>query len=177
VASLVAIVAVFSRVLPGLRDVHGSYLQVIHMLPAFQSTLNLLEECQGHRDVTKEGNASELAFRREIALRNVSFRYQSDSEDWTLRDVDLQIPVGRTTAIVGSSGAGKSTVADLLLTLVQPTEGQMLLDGRPLSEQQVSSWRRMIGYVPQETYLSHDFPFFWSSLNFLPALSRLRTRW
>ncbi len=161
IASLVALVVVFSRVLPRLRDIHSSSLNVLHMLPAFTASMDLLVECGRHRDagIRLESNASitpaPIAVREEIQFTDVCFRYDADAPDWTLRDVSLRIPVGRTTAIVGPSGAGKSTLVDLLLTLVIPDQGRILADGQPLAAEQTAAWRRMIGYVPQETYLFH----------------------
>ena len=163
IASLVALVVVFSRVLPRLRDIHSGCLHVLHMLPAFRSTMNLMEQCHQHHDggtvcdpdSGPEPETAPVSLQKDIQFHDVSFQYRPGTDDWTLRDINLQIPVGRMTAIVGPSGAGKSTLVDLLLTLLTPTHGTILLDNQPLSEQQTSAWRSLIGYVPQETYLFH----------------------
>jgi ATP-binding cassette subfamily C protein len=70
--------------------------------------------------------------------------------------VTLNIAAGRTTAIVGASGSGKSTIVDLLIGLLTPTSGAILVDGRPLRAEQLQAWRDGIGYVPQDTFLFHD---------------------
>ena len=68
----------------------------------------------------------------------------------------LELPAGRITAIVGPSGAGKTTVVDLITGLVDPDSGRVLIDGAPLPEIDLRAWRGAIGYVPQETILLND---------------------
>src|SRR5690606_22915813 len=73
-----------------------------------------------------------------------------------VRDVNLEIPAGEITVLQGPSGAGKTTIIDLLVGLYRPDSGRILVDGVPLSELDLTQWRRMIGYVPQELSLFHD---------------------
>lgn len=86
-----------------------------------------------------------------LEFSNVSFRYSPDSPD-AVSDVSLEIPFGSTVSFVGSSGAGKSTMIDLLLGLIEPTSGAVRIDGRSLIEHTVA-WRSRVGYVPQEVSL------------------------
>ena len=73
-----------------------------------------------------------------------------------LKDLSLTIAAGKVTAIVGSSGAGKSTVADLVNGLLSPGTGRVLIDGAELTPQAARAWRRHVGYVAQDTVLFHD---------------------
>lgn len=86
-----------------------------------------------------------------LLFDNVSFRYSSDADD-VVRGVDLAIPFGSSVAFVGESGAGKSTMIDLLLGLVEPTGGSISIDGIPLRSL-TSSWRSRVAYVPQDVSL------------------------
>ena len=70
--------------------------------------------------------------------------------------LDLGIPAGAITTLVGPSGSGKSTLLDLVLGFATPSAGQILIDGQPLAATNLAAWRRQIGYVPQETHLLHD---------------------
>src|SRR5690606_3793683 len=80
----------------------------------------------------------------------VSFAHE---ERPVVRDVNLEIPAGEITVLQGPSGAGKTTIIDLLVGLYRPDSGRILVDGVPLSELDLTQWRRMIGYVPQELSL------------------------
>ena len=92
---------------------------------------------------------------RGIKYENVSFRYEG-AEGYAVKNLFLEIPRGHIVALVGHSGAGKSTVADLLARFYDPTEGRILADGVDLREISISHWRRMIGMVTQETILFND---------------------
>ncbi len=88
--------------------------------------------------------------RGEIELRNLSFRYNGAP---VLQGIDLRIPAGSTTAIVGPTGSGKSSLVHLIGRLWDAPDGTVLVDGRPASEHRLDALRRAIGYVPQETFL------------------------
>jgi subfamily B ATP-binding cassette protein MsbA len=89
--------------------------------------------------------------RGQIEFRDVSFRYASGNE--ALRHIDLEILPGEVVALVGRSGAGKSTLIQLVPRLHDPTGGQILLDGRPLTDYSLRWLRDRIGVVPQNTFL------------------------
>jgi ATP-binding cassette subfamily C protein len=86
-----------------------------------------------------------------IVFDDVSFHYSPDATP-AVRNVSIEIPFGSTVAFVGSSGSGKSTMVDLLLSLLDPTSGQILVGGTPLPELR-TSWRSRVGYVPQDVAL------------------------
>lgn len=104
--------------------------------------------------VTSKPGARKLeSFNRDIEFRNVSFAYDNHP---VLRDINLRIQKGKTIALVGPSGGGKSTLADLIPRFYDPAQGQVLLDGVPLVDYELESLRRMIGVVTQESILFHD---------------------
>jgi len=94
--------------------------------------------------------------RRQIALRQITFAYEGQGEP-ALRDIDVEIPVGAAVAFVGSTGAGKSTLVDVLLGLLEPQQGGVLVDGADIrSLGSAGRWQQAIGYVPQSIYLLDD---------------------
>jgi ATP-binding cassette subfamily C protein len=115
----------------------------------------LLDELESAAEPPERPPSMPIALERQVELRDVTYRYPGGTEP-ALRDVTLTIPAGRVTALVGSSGAGKSTIADLVLLLATPERGALLLDGAPLSTEHRDAWRASVGYVPQETHLFHD---------------------
>ena len=88
----------------------------------------------------------------EIELQGVSFSY-SGGEDWALREVDLHVPPGQTLALVGATGAGKSTFAKLVARFYDPQEGRVLVDGHDLRRVRMQALRSQLGIVPQEGFL------------------------
>ncbi|NQV83543.1 MAG: ABC transporter ATP-binding protein [Rhodospirillales bacterium] len=97
---------------------------------------------------------SALAFKDGLRLEGVSYRYPG-SDGTVLDDVNLTIPFRRSVALVGQSGAGKTTLVDVILGLLEPTEGSLTVDGESLFEN-LGSWQRRIGYIPQDIYLTDD---------------------
>lgn len=89
---------------------------------------------------------------REIALEGVDYAYPG-SEDVGLHGVSLRIPAGARVGIVGRTGAGKTTLVDVILGLLEPSRGRLLIDGVPVTEDTLRNWQRSIGYVPQDIYL------------------------
>ena len=91
---------------------------------------------------------------REIRLDDVHFAYEG--KEPVLRGLQIEFPAGTSTALLGLSGAGKTTVVDLVIGLLRPQRGSVRVDGVPLPELDLHAWRRMIGYVPQDALLLHD---------------------
>ncbi len=110
-----------------------------------------IAEAAAAREEISGGRTPSLT--RQIEFRGVSMTYGAKP---VLRDVSFDIPAGGITAIVGPSGAGKTTLVDLVLGLYRPVAGEILVDGAPLAEIDLLQWRGMVGYVPQELILYHD---------------------
>ena len=162
-AELLLLVFLFSRLLPRIKELHTSWQNVLHMLPAFEAVELLQEQCEAAREPASSGAHDALNLERDMAFCGVSFRYELGDDipatrplRWALHDVSLTIPARSTTAIVGPSGSGKSTLADVLLGLLHPYAGEVRIDGELLRGDRAFSWRRNIGYVGQDTFLLHD---------------------
>jgi ABC-type multidrug transport system fused ATPase/permease subunit len=97
--------------------------------------------------------AAPLPFTDAIQLQGVGFHY-SDRSRPALHEITLAIPSGSRVAIIGKTGSGKSTLADLLMGLIEPTEGRICVDGVTLSGEQLNRWRRSIAHVPQAIFLA-----------------------
>ena len=91
---------------------------------------------------------------RRIVVENVSFTYEKGVRP-ALADVNLQIECGESVGIVGATGAGKTTLVDILLGLLEPSAGRVLVDGRDIRKN-LRAWQRQLGYVPQAIYLADD---------------------
>jgi subfamily B ATP-binding cassette protein MsbA len=137
-------------------------LSRVHL--SLQSSLSGAERVFGLLDrqptVVESPVARELpAFRKAIRFDNVSFRYDRGAEEagrFSLQQVDFEIPAGSIVAFVGPSGAGKTTLFNLLLRFYDPTTGAVRVDGMDIREVSLRSLRSQIGLVTQETFLFHD---------------------
>jgi ATP-binding cassette, subfamily B, bacterial len=91
----------------------------------------------------------------EVRLENVSFRYGEGDAPWTLRDINLDVPAGTRTAIVGETGSGKTTLGYLVARLYEPQQGRVTIDGVDVRDASLDSLAATVGVVSQETYLFH----------------------
>lgn len=135
------------RLLPPLQQAIFHWVQIRFLNPSVFRVEELLR-----REPFEEPGQEPLPFRSNIELRNVSFTHPGAVEP-TLRSIQLAVAKNQRVALVGSTGAGKTTLMDLLLGLRSPSEGQILVDGRPLQPASQPAWLRQIGYVPQNPYL------------------------
>ena len=118
---------------------------------AYWSFRKTLEEAQSANEIIS-GITSPL-MREGVSFHGVCFSYGNKD---VMKDITLTIPCGKLTVLTGVSGAGKTTIADLLTGLIRPQAGEILVDRVPLSEIDLLAWRQMIGYVPQEMFLFHQ---------------------
>jgi len=152
VGVLVAFIAALNGFFDPIQQLSQVYTTYQSGMAALDKIFALLDE---EPDVVDKPGAPDLPrVRGHVELAGVSFRYGSDEEGaWALRDVCLQIPPGQTVALVGSTGAGKSTLAKLVARFYDPTEGAVLVDGHDLREVRAASLRAQMGIVPQEGFL------------------------
>lgn len=149
---LLFLVLVFQRVASRIGNTQSFYQSVSALEPAFNSVSETLASVTSAAE-SSSGSASP-SLKKEACFRDVSFSY-SDG-DLVLAHFDLVIPARQVTALLGPSGSGKTTVADLLIGLLHPREGDVTLDGVSLRSVSQRAWRSSIGYVPQETLLLND---------------------
>ncbi len=153
-ATLMVTIYLVGRVVKQMQKVQAEYQNMAVYESAYWSLLDKINEARDAREETFGGQPPSLV--HSIRLDQVSFAYD---KRWVLKNATLTFPAGLFTAVVGPSGAGKTTVADLVIGLLRPQKGEVWIDDLALSQVDMRSWRRMIGYVPQETLLLHDTVF------------------
>jgi ATP-binding cassette subfamily C protein len=151
VPQVLMLILLFARILSNVGRAQQRYQALVIEESALWSLVGMIEEAESQRE--PEGGTAEPHLERGLALRGVSVEYDGNP---VLQDVDVEMPAGSITALVGPSGAGKTTFVDLLTGLVQPSAGRVEVDGTPLSELDLKRWRGMIGYVVQELLLFND---------------------
>jgi ATP-binding cassette subfamily C protein len=139
------------KILKTLQKAQKEYQTMVIAESAYWSLWSKIKETEDQKE-DSIGRCSP-SFNDSIRLEGVSFSYDQQP---VLKNASLKFPKGSFSAIIGPSGAGKTTIVDLITGLLLPQEGQVWIDDVELNELDVKAWRRMIGYVPQETLLLHD---------------------
>jgi ATP-binding cassette, subfamily B, bacterial len=151
VGTIVAFVAYLARLYGPASALVGVQVQIVSAFAVFERIFDYLDmEVEGH--APSSGISLETP-RGEIEFDNVRFRYRP--ERWALDGVSIRVRPGDVAAIVGPSGAGKTTMLQLVPRFYDPQEGRVLIDGRDVREITLDSLRRNIGIVTQETFLFH----------------------
>jgi len=152
VGVVVAFVGYLTRFFEPIQELSQLYTTYQSGMAALDKISSLLDEQPELVDAPDAVALDEI--RGELRFDDVSFRYGSDDDGaWALRDIDLTIVPGETVALVGETGAGKSTFAKLVARFYDPTRGRVLVDGHDLRDVTASSLRSQMGIVPQEAFL------------------------
>jgi ATP-binding cassette subfamily C protein len=149
--SLILMALLFGRALSSLNKVQKQYQQMVAGESAFWSLRETIARAEAEREELPPGPAPSL--RRALSLQSVTLSY---GNHLVLRNASLRIPAGHITAIIGPSGAGKTSIADVIVGLISPQSGDVLLDDVPLRTVDLRAWRQAVGYMPQETFLLHE---------------------
>jgi ABC-type multidrug transport system fused ATPase/permease subunit len=152
----------FYRGLSAVMQLQTSYNQFLSFAGSLDNMTDFVADLRARRE--PRGTARFPGFEREITLEKVGFGYQPG--EWILQDIDLRLRKGETLALVGESGAGKTTLMNLLAGLLRPSTGQVRIDGRELAAFDTASFQSRIGYITQEPVIFDDTVFnnvsFWA---------------
>jgi ATP-binding cassette subfamily C protein len=149
--TVMVLILLLGRIMGKLSKIQKQYQQMGILESGYWSMMETFENAQEMREQKLGDRKPEL--KQAIRLEGVTFAYSKNN---ILNDASLIFPAGEVTAIVGASGAGKTTIVDLVIGLLRPQDGEVWIDDLPLARIDLNQWRRMIGYVPQETLLLQD---------------------
>jgi ATP-binding cassette subfamily C protein len=150
-ATVMVLIFLLSKMVKRMAKIQQEYQEMVILESAYWSLQGIIREAKQEAE-TALGDQLPL-LKNSIRLEGVSFAYDDLP---VLREASLTFPAGLFTAIVGPSGVGKTTIVDLVTALLRPQQGEIWIDDLPLAKVDLKRWRRMIGYVPQETLLLHD---------------------
>ena len=155
IATLAVFLAAGSRIAPAVLRLQQGAISIRGAAGAASPTLDLIEELQDHPELPSEElreDFNHVGFDANVTLEKVNFKYQ-DSTNFSLQEIDVSIPSGSFVAIVGPSGAGKTTLVDLILGLLEPESGLVRISGQNPTDIP-KSWPGVMGYVPQDIYIA-----------------------
>lgn len=171
---LIVLILIFSRLWPRFALIQASLEYIMSMMSAFESVGKVQQECEAFSDpslIAVTSSAARVSLDASVLHRSASvrspmllrsgiecsgldYRYDGAAEP-ALRHINLFIPARGMTAIVGKSGAGKSTMVDVLMGFLRPTQGEIKIDGHVLDDELLPEWRQSFGYVSQDPFLFH----------------------
>lgn len=150
-SAFITYIILYSQLLVPAKAITGALTNIQRGLAAAERVFEILEATNPIRQ--PENPIAVPRFEKEITFRNVSFSY---GQEMVLKNINLTIKKGQMVALVGPSGSGKSTLADLIPRFLDPTEGEVLIDGVPLPKANVFDLRQLMGIVTQESILFND---------------------
>lgn len=149
--SFIGYIGLAYTILTPAKAISKASYQVKSGLAAAERVFTLLEQ---HNDIVDADNAIDKnTFENELVIENINFKYE---QDYVLKNFSLQVPKGKTVALVGQSGSGKSTIANLLTRFYDVNEGQIKIDGVDVKQMTLKSLRNLMGLVTQDSILFND---------------------
>lgn len=139
------------RLLPALQQAYSAWAAMTGAQASLADTIDLLDQPLPAEMLLAPPEP--LALRSQVHLKGIRFRYNPDGP-WVVDGLDLVIPKGSRIGFAGTTGSGKSTTLDILMGLLEPTEGELVVDGVPIVGARVRAWQRSIAHVPQSIFLA-----------------------
>ena len=152
-AQIVVLVLVFMRIAPRFSQLQTQTQDLLVSLSAWKNVMDLQAECAAAAEPTGVAVNPFHGLKDEVRIRDLRFGYSGAT---VLSEINLTIRAGQITALLGPSGGGKSTLADVLMGLLEPQAGEIRIDDVALSDENVRAWRRRVAYVPQDVFLLND---------------------
>ncbi len=158
ISQMAAVAVAAFRILPSLGTLLGNVNAIVFNMPGLACASETLHMVKGLEQGKRAGEESNLSYKedihlkKELVLSHISYSYPRTDKK-VIDDLSMTISRGTSVGFIGSSGAGKTTLADILLALLKPQSGAILMDGVDI-ERLGSVWNQVIGYVPQSVYLT-----------------------
>ncbi len=151
-AALVALIYLIHRIFSYIQMLQGNVQSINRLVPYLMDVLSY--EASSSKNKEDTSALKPFKFDRDFSFKNVTFSYTDSKE--TLKDVSFEVKKSEMIGLIGESGAGKTTIFDLILSLFKPSSGKILLDGTSISEIELSQMREKISYVSQDAFLIND---------------------
>ena len=140
------------RLMPAFQQIYGSSTALSFATP---SVNKLYDEINNLKKINFPQDEKKISFSKSINLNNICYNYP-DTSRTALKDINLNIPINSSVGLVGATGSGKTTTIDIILGLHEPQKGSLKVDGKIITKHNIKLWQSLIGYVPQNIFLSDD---------------------
>lgn len=156
-SSFITVLTVFAmaaiRMLPAFNRISGFLGSLMFQKSSVDALTNELMVMNNDKEDIQESSNKEISFTQSIELMHVAYSYPLKPNIQVLKDINLSIPHNKSVALIGSSGGGKTTVADVILGLLKPAKGNVEVDGINIHDN-LKKWHNMLAYIPQNIYLT-----------------------
>lgn len=140
------------RLMPAVQQMYTSFTQLTFVGPSLNK---LYDDLKSLKEFDMNFNKEKLSFHKKISLNNIYYNYPNASRS-ALKSISFSITAKTTIGLMGATGSGKTTIIDIILGLLEAQKGTLEVDGKVITSQNLKSWQRSIGYVPQHIFLSDD---------------------
>lgn len=140
------------RLIPALQQIYASFIDLSFISPSLNK---LYDELKDLKPSNKNNDRGILLLKKSIILKNIDYNYPNTSRT-ALKNISINIPAKSTVGLIGVTGCGKTTVVDIILGLLEPQKGTLEVDEIVIKKENLRSWQRSIGYVPQDIYLTDN---------------------
>ena len=151
-AVFIATLYLIQRIFVQINKAQKTIESINDLYPYLSNVVELIDQTEKNQE--KVGGSAKFHFSRDLEFRNIGFSY--NGKEPVVSKMNFKVKKGEMIGIMGSSGAGKTTIADIFLRLFEPREGEILMDGENIKEIRIDECRRNIGYVPQDSFLLND---------------------
>lgn len=156
-ATLAVFAVALFRMFPKISDANACFNTILYYKPS----LNLVYENLKRADtdftqVNNCGKTREISFDKNIVCKNLIFFYPDNKDKIILNNINIEIPCGKTVALTGASGEGKTTLADIILGILKPVQGDVMIDEKYSIQEYSGAWAEKIGYIPQNIFILDD---------------------
>tara|TARA_B100000902_G_scaffold157186_1_gene153405 strand:- start:1658 stop:3412 length:1755 start_codon:yes stop_codon:yes gene_type:complete len=142
------------RLIPAFQNIYNSFTQISFIKPLIDKLYDDIKNLK-FINITKDSgkDSDHVSYKKLIKLKDVDYNYLNTSRT-ILKNINIKIPIKSTIGIIGPTGSGKTTLVDIILGLLEPTGGVLEVDGKNITKNNLKSWQRNLGYVPQQIHLS-----------------------
>lgn len=156
-ATLAVFAVALFRMFPKISDANACFNTILYYKPSLNLVYESLKRADSqHLEVSCENKTTKISFNKNIVCKELTFYYPENKEKIILNNINIEISCGKTVALIGASGEGKTTLADILLGILKPVQGDVLIDEKYSIQEYAKAWAQKVGYIPQNIFILDD---------------------